>query len=184
MAKKASKVLRHSPSLVHITLSKFNRSKAIRESCSLGQQSCGLDETDLLETNVPTNFELAAIVVKDHLPSHDLDKVGGWGLKFLNKSGVNHTTLQSESCNQNTGDCSSSISILVPAGLHGGPRTTHGGPSSLVDRWKSGGCCDCGGWDEGCPLTVLQRRTINEEILSHADTQGECKSVDLVTQVC
>ena len=85
MAKKASKVLRHSPSLVHITLSKFNRSKAIRESCSLGQQSCGLDETDLLETNVPTNFELAAIVVKDHLPSHDLDKVGGWGLKFLNK---------------------------------------------------------------------------------------------------
>ncbi|KAG4983227.1 hypothetical protein JHK87_027976 [Glycine soja] len=74
MAKKASKVLRHSPSLVHITLSKFNRSKAIRESCSLGQQSCGLDETDLLETNVPTNFELAAIVVKDHLPSHDLDK--------------------------------------------------------------------------------------------------------------
>ncbi|KHN24881.1 uncharacterized protein LOC114402776 [Glycine soja] len=179
MAKKAS---RSSPSPIHRTLSKFSRSKAIRESCPLDKQSCGLDGTNLIETNVPTNFELAAILVKDHLLSHSLDKVGGWGLKFLNKSGVNHTTLPSESCNQNTRDCSSSISILVPAGLHGGPRTTHGGPSSLVDRWKSGGCCDCGGWDEGCPLTVLQRRTINEEILSHVDTQGECKSVDLVTQ--
>ncbi|RZB87062.1 hypothetical protein D0Y65_026968 [Glycine soja] len=118
MAKKASKVLRHSPSLVHITLSKFNRSKAIRESCSLGQQSCGLDETDLLETNVPTNFELAAIVVKDHLPSHDLDKNNTW--------------------------------------------------------WFIGG--------SSSPLIVLQRRSSNEEILSHVDTQVECKSVDLVTQ--
>ncbi|TKY53675.1 hypothetical protein E2542_SST25216 [Spatholobus suberectus] len=181
-AKKVSQVLRHSPLSKHRTLSKFSRSKSIRESCPLDQQSCGLGGINLLETNVPPNFELAAIVVKDHLPSHSLDKVGGWGLKFLNKSGVNQTTLPSESCNRNTGDCSTSMSILIPAGLHGGPRTRHGGPSSLIDRWKSGGCCDCGGWDEGCPLTVLQKRSSNVEILSHVDMQGECKSVDLVTQ--
>ncbi|XP_020225297.1 uncharacterized protein LOC109807183 [Cajanus cajan] len=182
MAKKASQVLRRSPLSKHRTLSKFSRSKSTRESYALGQQSCGLGGTNLLETNVPSNFELAAIVVKDHIPSRSLDKVGGWGLKFLNKSGVNQTTLPSERRNRNTVDCSTSISILIPAGIHGGPRTRHGGPSSLIDRWKSGGCCDCGGWDEGCPLTVFQRRSSNEEVLSHVDMQGECKSVDLVTQ--
>jgi len=114
----------------------------------LDQQSCGLDETNLLESNVPPNFELAAIVVKDHLPSTSSDKVGGWGLKFLNKSGVDQTTLPSGSCNRNCGASLTSTSIIIPAGLHGGPRNRHSGPSSLIDRWKSGGCCDCGGWDE------------------------------------
>jgi len=182
--KKASRLLRTSPSPIHRTLSRFSRSKTVRESCALDQQSCGLDETNLLESNVPPNFELAAIVVKDHLPSNSLDKVGGWGLKFLNKSGVNQTTFPSESCDRNCGASLTSTSIIIPAGLHGGPRTRHSGPSSLIDRWKSGGCCDCGGWDEGCPLTVLQRKSSNEDLLSHVDMQGECKSIELVTQVC
>ncbi|CAJ1967195.1 unnamed protein product [Sphenostylis stenocarpa] len=184
MAKKASQVLRTSPSPIHRTLSRFSRSKTVRERCALDQQSCVLERTNLLESNVPPNFELAAIVVKDHRPSHSLDKVGGWGLKFLDKPGVNPTTLPSESCNRNSGASSSSTSIIIPAGFHGGPRTRHNGPSSLIDRWKSGGRCDCGGWDEGCPLTVLQRRSSNEELLSHVDMQGECKSIELVTQVC
>jgi len=183
IAKKASRVLRTSPSPIHRTLSRFSRSKTVRESCALDQQSCGLDETNLLESNVPPNFELAAIVVKDHLPSTSSDKVGGWGLKFLNKSGVNQTTLPSGSCNRNFGASLTSTSIIIPAGLHGGPRTRHSGPSSLIDRWKSGGCCDCGGWDEGCPLTVLQRRSSNEDLLTHVDMQGECKSIELVSQV-
>ncbi|XP_014511325.1 uncharacterized protein LOC106770020 [Vigna radiata var. radiata] len=181
MAKKASRVLRTSPSPIHRTLSRFSRSKTVRGSCALDQQSCGLDENILLASNVPPNFELAAIVVKDHLPSKSVDKVGGWGMKFLNKSGVNQTTLPSESCNRNCGASLTSTSIIIPAGLHGGPRTRHSGPSSLIDRWKSGGCCDCGGWDEGCPLTVLQRRSTNENLLSH-DMQGERKSIELVTQ--
>ncbi|KAI6707207.1 hypothetical protein NL676_010169 [Syzygium grande] len=29
------------------------------------------------------------------------------------------------------------------------------GPSSLLKRWRSGGGCDCGGWDMACPLTVF-----------------------------
>ncbi|KAK7344579.1 hypothetical protein VNO77_14349 [Canavalia gladiata] len=182
MSKKVSQVLRTSPSSKHRTLSMFSRSKAIRETCPLDPQSCGLGRTNFLETNVPSNFELAAIVFKHHLPYHRLDKVGGWGLKFLNKAGVNHTTLPSESCSRNTSDCSTSMSILIPAGVHGGPRTRHGGPSSLIDRWKSGGCCDCGGWDEGCPLTILQKKSSNEEVLSCVDMQSECKSVDIVTQ--
>lgn len=119
---------------------------------------------NLLGKNVPTNFEVAAIVVKEHVPFNCLDKVeGGWGLKFLKK-------LPSEGCGKNE-DYSNSMNIVIPAGIHGGPKTRDGLPSSLIDRWKSGGCCDCGGWDEGCPLTVFQ------------DVHGECKTIDIVTQV-
>ncbi|KAI5436502.1 hypothetical protein KIW84_022843 [Lathyrus oleraceus] len=39
---------------------------------------------NLLEKNVAPNFELAAIVVREHIPFDCVDKVGGWGLKFLN----------------------------------------------------------------------------------------------------
>lgn len=182
LTKKVSQVFRTSPSAKRRTHSKFGGLGALAESCPWEPQPHG--GINLLETNVPPNFEAAAIVVKDHLPCNRPEKVGGWGLKFLNKSGANQITLPSASCNQNNGDCSSSMSILIPAGLHGGPRTRNGSPSSLIDRWRSGGHCDCGGWDEGCPLTVLQRRSNKAEVLSQVDTKGECKSVDLVTQVC
>ncbi|KAI9078766.1 hypothetical protein K1719_039224 [Acacia pycnantha] len=176
---KVSQVFRTSPSSKRRTLSNFGGSGAIVESHPL--KSYALRENDVMDTNAPTNFELAAIVVKDLVPYSSPGKVGGWGLNFLNKSGVEPTALPSESCKK-TSECSLGMSILIPAGQHGGPRTRNGGPSSLIDRWRSGGCCDCGGWDEGCPLTVLQSRSFERDFLSHVDMQGECKSVDLVTQ--
>ncbi|KAK7343992.1 hypothetical protein VNO77_13171 [Canavalia gladiata] len=180
LSKKVSQVFRTSPSSKRRTHSKFGGSSATPESCPWEPHALG--GTNLLETDVPPNFEMVAIVVKDHLPCKRPEKVGGWGLKFLNKSGVNQTTTPSESCDQNNGDCSTSMSILIPAGFHGGPRTRNGGPSSLIERWRSGGHCDCGGWDEGCPLTVLQRRTNKAEGMAQVETQGQCKSVELVTQ--
>ncbi|CAI8603019.1 unnamed protein product [Vicia faba] len=180
LKKKVSKVFRTNLSSKHRTLSKFIGSGGVSESCLWDPYTQG--GINLLETNVPSNFEMASIVVKDHLPCNKPLTIGGWGLKFLDKSGANKTVSPSESCNQNNDDCSSSMSILVPAGLHGGPRTRNGGPSSLIDRWRSGGHCDCGGWDEGCPLTVLQKKSSKVEVLSHVDTKGECMSVDLVTQ--
>ncbi|OIV90639.1 hypothetical protein TanjilG_01720 [Lupinus angustifolius] len=151
----------------------------ILESCQLEPHAPA--GSNFLDTNVPPNFELAAIVAKEHLPCKKPEKVGGWGLKFLKKTGVNQSTLPSEGC-RNTGDCSTSTNIVIPAGIHGGPRTRNGGPSSLIDRWKSEGHCDCGGWDEGCPLTVLRRRSSKAEFLSQVDTRGECTTVDIVTQ--
>ncbi|KAL5542352.1 hypothetical protein UlMin_010062 [Ulmus minor] len=108
---------------------------------------------------------------------------GGWGLKFLKKFGTKQTIKPIEAsvmfdCCRNNGDCSTSMDILVPAGLHGGPRTRSGGPSSLTERWRSGGRCDCGGWDVGCSLTVLKPRSSKDEILSHI--QGECKTFDFI----
>ncbi|KAI4345882.1 hypothetical protein L6164_012969 [Bauhinia variegata] len=179
LSRKVSQVFRTSPSLKHRTLSKFGGSNAIKEGCPWDPYALG--GADFLETNIPSNYELAAIVVKDNIPCKRQDKVGGWGLNFLNKSGVKQTSLQSESCDKKTGDCSTSMTMLIPSGLHGGPRTRNGGPSSLIERWRSGSC-DCGGWDTGCPLTVLQSRSSKAEVLSQVDMQGDCKSFDLVTQ--
>ncbi|KAJ0967169.1 hypothetical protein J5N97_024086 [Dioscorea zingiberensis] len=47
------------------------------------------------------------------------------------------------------------IKVVTPSGRHGLPNTNEGGPSSLLDRWRTGGGCDCGGWDMGCPIVIF-----------------------------
>nr|GMC88403.1 uncharacterized protein LOC109159029 [Ipomoea batatas] len=51
------------------------------------------------------------------------------------------------------------IIAILPGGVHGLPQK--GAPSSLIERWKSGGLCDCGGWDVGCKLQVLTEQEKN-----------------------
>ncbi|WOL06074.1 hypothetical protein Cni_G14806 [Canna indica] len=47
------------------------------------------------------------------------------------------------------------VNVVTPSGNHGLPNTDVGGPSSLLDRWRCGGGCDCGGWDMACPLIIF-----------------------------
>ncbi|KAF8116058.1 hypothetical protein N665_0023s0036 [Sinapis alba] len=47
--------------------------------------------------------------------------------------------------------------VVLPNGIHSLPHK--GGPSSLIQRWKSGGSCDCGGWDMGCNLRILTNQS-------------------------
>ncbi|KAH0993720.1 hypothetical protein GBA52_005203 [Prunus armeniaca] len=189
LSKKVAEVFRSGHSSKQKTSSKLSGPISKLESSS--QESCldtgnnqdALGLPNLLEDHLPPNFELAAIVVKDHLPDDRKEEAGGWGLKFLKKVGVKKTATVEASvpieCCRNNGDCSTSMDVLIPAGLHGGPRTRNGGVSSLTERWRSGGHCDCGGWDLGCPLTVLQTKSSKEDIFPQSDTQGECKSFDL-----
>lgn len=46
-----------------------------------------------------------------------------------------------------------STTVILPNGVHALP--CKGEPSPLIERWKSGGFCDCGGWDLGCKLRVF-----------------------------
>ncbi|KAK2450354.1 hypothetical protein QL285_009476 [Trifolium repens] len=46
------------------------------------------------------------------------------------------------------------VKVILPIGNHGLPSGESEGPSSLLDRWKHGGGCDCGGWDMACPLIL------------------------------
>ncbi|KAJ8753907.1 hypothetical protein K2173_000161 [Erythroxylum novogranatense] len=43
--------------------------------------------------------------------------------------------------------------VILPGGVHGLPNK--GLPSPLIQRWISGGSCDCGGWDTGCKLQII-----------------------------
>lgn len=145
---------------------------------------------DQAQNFMPRNhLELAAIVVKHHIcESPKKPQVGGWGLNFLKQTipGTKQTNAgveDSVSC-----ECSTSMDILLPAGFHGGPRTGAGGPSSLVERWRSGGSCDCGGWDVGCPLTIINTKLNTTETHSSGgecthSSEGECKTVDLIVKV-
>uniref|UniRef100_A0A6M2EXU8 Uncharacterized protein n=1 Tax=Populus davidiana TaxID=266767 RepID=A0A6M2EXU8_9ROSI len=187
-------VFRTNNSFKKRTNSRFDGSGAILENSSwepFQEREYNMDAlggTNLLENHLPPNLELGAILVKNHLPEKRPEKTGGWGLNFLKNMAVPEakdtmkSSVLSACCARDTGDCSTSIDILIPAGLHGGPRTRNGGPSSLIDRWRSGGYCDCGGWDLGCPLTVLKSRSANKEFSSSADMQGECKLINLFIQ--
>lgn len=153
-----------------------------------------LERVDLLEDCLPPNLELTAIIIKDHQHEHSKEAVvGGWGLKFLEKTAIDHanasmdTSFSSTSCQESSMvekvGPSQSINVLVPAGFHGGPSTKIGGPSSLTERWRSGGHCDCGGWDIGCPLTVLNSRSTDKGTFSsQEDSQEDHKSFNLFTE--
>ncbi|KAF8401976.1 hypothetical protein HHK36_012927 [Tetracentron sinense] len=196
LSKKVVELLRTNYPLKHKTTPKFGGPSAIFENSSW--RACqnnkvdGLGRSSFLSSHPPPNLELAAIVVKNYVHDNCQEAlVGGWGLKFLRKTGVEYTNTSleasispesfQESSLRNRSDCSTSMNVLVPAGLHGGPRTRNGGPSSLTERWRSGGHCDCGGWDIGCPLTVLNNRS-SKEVSPQGDPQGECKSFDLCIQ--
>lgn len=49
----------------------------------------------------------------------------------------------------------SDVVVILPGGTHSLP--SDGTPSSLLERWRSGGLCDCGGWDVGCKLKILEQ---------------------------
>ncbi|KAJ0521275.1 hypothetical protein HanRHA438_Chr10g0447081 [Helianthus annuus] len=57
---------------------------------------------------------------------------------------------------------SKSTVVILPGGNHSLPNS--GQPSPLIDRWRSGGICDCGGWDIGCELTVLTNQNETTEV--------------------
>ncbi|TVU01620.1 hypothetical protein EJB05_52923 [Eragrostis curvula] len=50
------------------------------------------------------------------------------------------------------------IKAVTAGGAHGLPRDDEASPSPLLDRLKSGGACDCGGWDMSCPVVVLDNK--------------------------
>ncbi|XP_057511971.1 uncharacterized protein LOC130794142 isoform X2 [Actinidia eriantha] len=93
-------------------------------------------EGDLEIPAVVANRELAAVIVK--IPSRNSSYDGDHkneGRGFIETEKFNSTT------------------VILPGGVHGLPNK--GAPSSLIERWKSGGSCDCGGWDVGCKLRIL-----------------------------
>lgn len=87
-----------------------------------------------------TTRELAAIIVnipdtaRKRSSFYNEDKLGDWFSHF-----------EDEKLGR--------VVVILPGGDHSLPH--EGLPSSLINRWRSGGSCDCGGWDIGCKLRIL-----------------------------
>ncbi|CAN6285746.1 unnamed protein product [Urochloa humidicola] len=132
----------------------FDDLTEILESEMISARESGL--TNLDADNLPTNQELAAIVVREQRQEHKKEPVvGGWGLKFLEKAGLNHSEGTEDPDAKNRNGAAKCITNIIPRGYHGSAVSKSSSPSGLIERWRSGGCCDCGGWDLGCPIRVL-----------------------------
>ncbi|XP_019180542.1 PREDICTED: uncharacterized protein LOC109175677 [Ipomoea nil] len=187
LAKRVADVFRTVHMYKQRSVYKFSGANAIHEE-NPGMESDSGIASDAETVFIP-NLELAAVVVRDHVyNSPKKAETGGWGLKFLKKSrtGQKNASLEasihSECPSFSSGECSTSMDVVVPAGFHGGPRTRNGGPSSLLERWSSGGHCECGGWDVGCPLTVLNTRPNKTDAFSETRLSEDCKTIDLFIQ--
>ncbi|KAK1357193.1 hypothetical protein POM88_050449 [Heracleum sosnowskyi] len=65
--------------------------------------------------------------------------------------------------------------VVLPGGIHGLP--SKGEASALIERWFSGGQCDCGGWDLGCKVNVFsnnnQKSDGHFELFSQSQEKAE-----------
>ncbi|KAJ6791107.1 Uncharacterized protein M6B38_245555 [Iris pallida] len=140
-----------------------------------------------LNDGFKNHLELATIVGRSSQQDGNKEAaVGGWGLKFLDEVIKDPPSLHPDICSgshvQDRWPPRRSMNVLVAADVHGGAITGNIGPSSLTERWQTGHC-DCGGWDLGCPLTVLHdSKSVCSEDFLMEDTQENCKSVDLFTE--
>ncbi|KAD3338513.1 hypothetical protein R6Q59_026720 [Mikania micrantha] len=64
-----------------------------------------------------------------------------------------------------------STTVILPGGNHG--VSSNCKPSPLTDRWRSGGVCDCGGWDLGCRLVTLTNQVQSSEGSNSTNGQFE-----------
>ncbi|ESQ51928.1 hypothetical protein EUTSA_v10016411mg [Eutrema salsugineum] len=158
------------------SISRFSRSSSVADFCSwepFQEPDHDLEPVSLLDNDLPPNLQTSAVVVREHFPEeeNEEEKVGGWGMKFLKKTPLARTKHASENSKHST-----SIDVVIPSGIHGGPRNRNGGPSSLIQRWKSGGSCDCSGWDLGCPLTVFKGQAREDQ------NESQCNLFELFTE--
>lgn len=100
--------------------------------------SVGSRKQNLRTSEFQPNSELAAIVSQIPLKIYPCPPMNG------HRGAVSNDLDQEPSVN---------MTVILPGGVHSLP--SKGGPSSLIQRWRSGGSCDCGGWDLGCQLKVL-----------------------------
>ncbi|KAJ0228941.1 hypothetical protein HA466_0320780 [Hirschfeldia incana] len=103
--------------------------------------SVELDQESAEKSDLQLKNELAAIIVK--MPR--------WFSKVQDHNAVNKEF--EDHVKERVFEQDISATVILQSGVHSMPHK--GGPSSLIQRWRTGGSCDCGGWDMGCNLRIL-----------------------------
>ncbi|XP_019188008.1 PREDICTED: uncharacterized protein LOC109182319 isoform X2 [Ipomoea nil] len=113
-----------------------------KEKCSgLGYNIIGMMKV--------SSSEDESVVRESVLYSVDFGQGDKQAPEFLPNKELAAIMVRNQMMKHNKGD----IVVILPGAIHGLPHK--GAPSSLIERWRSGGSCDCGGWDVGCKLRVL-----------------------------
>ncbi|OMO97357.1 hypothetical protein COLO4_14665 [Corchorus olitorius] len=119
----------------------------VRESVLFGVEQ---RQADQASGKFTPNTELAAVIIKMPGDGTDVELSD----KDIQKKGFTECLAMDEcSFNSMANAGFDSTTVILPGGVHSLPNK--GIPSPLIDRWKSGGLCDCGGWDVGCKLRIL-----------------------------
>ncbi|GLT92627.1 hypothetical protein SLE2022_104560 [Rubroshorea leprosula] len=153
-----------------------NNQNLIRESVLFGVD---YGQANQASQKFTCNIELAAVVVK--MPKEDFIHGVKKSCKDTTKRGFTES-LQKDGCcfNFNENEGSNSTTVILPGAIHSLPN--RGSPSPLIHRWRSGGSCDCGGWDVGCKLRILsnQNGSSNSQMTCQACLNPNC--VELFVQ--
>ncbi|GMI76335.1 hypothetical protein like AT4G11450 [Hibiscus trionum] len=117
------------------------------------------DEVEFLNgtpADLHPNLEVAAIVIRVPFKNRESLRYRR-GDKFNDKRHLDllNVSILEESRSQEK------VKVIIPTGNHGFPCAETRFPSSLLDRWRLGGGCDCGGWDMACPLVVFGNPGLN-----------------------
>ncbi|RDX90714.1 hypothetical protein CR513_27396, partial [Mucuna pruriens] len=134
-----------------------NRKHMVKEYVLLGVE---IGQTNQGPPMFIQSAELAAVVIET---SCEKSNEGLHGDNNLVKKGCSKC-LEDERCLCSSGqnDASACSTVILPGGVHGSP--IKGEPTPLIHRWKTGGSCDCGGWDIGCKLLVLSNQKQSSSI--------------------
>ncbi|KAK4432325.1 hypothetical protein Salat_0994600 [Sesamum alatum] len=111
------------------------------------------------------NKEMAAIIVEsssEELNVGDISDMSQLNYERDRQQSVPNVTLDTE-----THKNSNRMVVILPGAPHSTP--IKGTPSSLISRWRSGGSCDCGGWDVGCNLRILTDNRKGSKTLEASD---------------
>ncbi|KAL5994358.1 hypothetical protein ACLOJK_024408 [Asimina triloba] len=103
-------------------------------------------------TDLPSHLEVAAIVIQVPFEKRESLK-GKMGEKVEGTTSPDGDLVCRSTSLKN-------VTVVTASGTHGLPNTKEGWPSKLLDRWRSGGECDCGGWDMACPIVVLNNPNV------------------------
>lgn len=149
----------------------------VRESVLLGVEL--KQGNDDLQKFIP-NRELAAAIVKVPCKNSSLHEQPA-DKNLMEKCFVKSS--YEDLCSYNTGEdaFSNSSIVILPDGIHTTPKD--GKPSPLIDRWKSGGLCDCGGWDVGCKLRVISNENKCPKAIKTLEASPNSDRLELFIQV-
>ncbi|KAF8117966.1 hypothetical protein N665_0007s0015 [Sinapis alba] len=126
-------------------------SRGLTRSFSKHSENSATSSDPWPATDLHPGLEIAAIVIQDSSSSNE-------SFEYMKNSKLSRREMK----------------VIVPTGNHGLPDAENSCPTPILQRWRSGGGCDCSGWDMGCHLFVLeQQELINNHHCLELFIEGE-----------